>query len=70
MRAKPAFALTADVLGRVSRAGIGPNRPLFTKITDAQSALNKLGTFILVDNKVIKECEGPNKVALATLDRL
>ncbi len=70
VRAKPTFALTANVLGLVSRAHAGPNRPLFTKINDARSALNKLKTFILRDNKVVSECEGPNKVALATITKL
>lgn len=70
MRARPAFALVANVLGLVSRAQPGPNRPLFTKILDAQKALNKLKTFILRVNLVGSQCEGPNKVALATINRL
>lgn len=68
-RAKPTFALASDLLGRVSRAGRGPNRLLSTKLTDAQSALDELRRFI-AGNHVIKECKGPNKVALATIKTL
>lgn len=69
MRAKPTFALTANVLGLVARARPGPNRPLFTEINAARTALNKAKQEIL-GLQFSNDCSGAKKVALATIDRL
>jgi len=69
---KLTFALTANTLNLVARAGVGTNRPLYTKITEAQTALNKLKTFLLLpmNANVVSECQGADRTALATIKTL
>ena len=67
--AKPSFAPTANVLGLVSRAQIGLNRPLFTEINAARTALNQAKQDIL-GLQFSNDCSGAKKVALATINRL
>lgn len=71
-RAKPAFRLTAGVLGRVSRADIGRHPRLRAQINDARSALNKAkqGNQGILRLQFSKECLGAKKVALATINKL
>ncbi len=70
MRARPVFKEAADALKRAAAAGYGPQRKLNAEFADVQRRVNGLKTFILKDNKVVKECSGPNKVALAVIKKL
>ncbi len=69
MAAKPVFTEAAAVLARAGRAGVGPHAAIVAELAGAQTRINGLKSFI-AQNHVVSECEGPNKVALNTIQAL
>jgi len=65
-RGKPVFARAADVLKRTARAKAGPQPAVVAELAQVQSGLRQLKAFI-GRNHVVKECKGPNDVALNTI---
>jgi hypothetical protein len=69
MRAKPAFKHAAHALNRAAHARGGPHTGAIVRIAYVQIQLSGLEAFI-AGNEVIDRCQGPNKVALKTIETL